>query len=129
MPSMRIAIAATFTAEPLADSLRFWIDKLELPVTFQFADYNQVFQQLLDPTSALAGNKNGLNVLLLRLSDWERQASERRPKAMRHGVDGVHVVRDEAPCPDPWAARCRLGRNPPPPRRSGYALGWRARGR
>ncbi|MEZ4662209.1 MAG: FkbM family methyltransferase, partial [Caldilineaceae bacterium] len=35
-----------------------------------FAPYNQIFQQLLDPASPLANNKNGLNVLLVCLEDW-----------------------------------------------------------
>ncbi len=67
-----IAVAATFTAEPLADSLRYWTRELEIPARIEFAPYNQVFQQLLDPTSKLAANARGLNVILLRWEDWER---------------------------------------------------------
>jgi len=68
----QIAVTATFTAEPLADSLRFWTEKLELPVEIQFAPYNQVFQQLLDPASRLRSNQQGMNVVLIRFEDWER---------------------------------------------------------
>lgn len=64
-----IAIAATFTVEPLADVLEFWRRTLEMPARIAFAPYNQVFQQLLDSTSVMARNRTGLNVVLLRWED------------------------------------------------------------
>ncbi|HEU4508037.1 MAG TPA: amino acid adenylation domain-containing protein [Pyrinomonadaceae bacterium] len=67
-----IAIAATFTAEPLEDSLKFWMDQLDLPSNIVFGPYNQVFQQLLDPSSLFAKNEHGVNVVLLRFEDWLR---------------------------------------------------------
>jgi FkbH-like protein len=68
-PAAKLAIAATFTAEPLEDPLRYWMKELELPVEIEFAPFNQVFQQLLDPASVLAKNTRGANVLLIRLAD------------------------------------------------------------
>lgn len=65
-----IAISATFTAEPLEDSLNFWMQKLAIPAKVAFAPYNQVFQQLLDPASLLANNKQGVNLILVRFEDW-----------------------------------------------------------
>ncbi|MCA1587039.1 MAG: HAD-IIIC family phosphatase, partial [Acidobacteria bacterium] len=65
-----IAIAATFTAEPVEAVLTFWSRTLEMPFSVSFAPYHQVFQQLLDPTGVLARNRAGLNVLLLRWEDW-----------------------------------------------------------
>ena len=68
-----IAITSTFTAEPIKESLDFWIKELGLSATVEFAPYNQVFQQLLDPLSLLSTNTNsGVNVLLLRFEDWLR---------------------------------------------------------
>ncbi len=66
-----IAICGTFTAEPIEEPLRFWLDELEISARIKFAPYDQVFQQLLDSQSDLATNRNGLNVLLIRLNDWE----------------------------------------------------------
>jgi hypothetical protein len=43
-----IAIAATFTAEPLSASLQYWLDQLKIPAKIEFAPYNQVVQALLD---------------------------------------------------------------------------------
>ena len=68
-----IAISATFTAEPVEESLRFWIDELGWRDAIRFAPFNQVFQQLLDPASLLAANRSGVNVLLVRPGDWGPQ--------------------------------------------------------
>ncbi|WP_208345332.1 HAD-IIIC family phosphatase, partial [Aetokthonos hydrillicola] len=69
---LRVAIASTFTAEPIQESLKFWMQELKIPHRIEFAPYNQVFQQLLDPTSLLSKNQNGINVILIRLEDWLR---------------------------------------------------------
>jgi len=71
---MTIAVAATFTAEPLEQSLTFWMQEQGIPARIDFAPYNQVFQQLLDPSSLLATNHNGLNVVLVRLEDWQNES-------------------------------------------------------
>lgn len=68
----RLAIAAGFTAEPLGETLAFWMKELGLSFDIGFAPYNQLFQQVLDPASLLATNQNGINVVLLRFEDWTR---------------------------------------------------------
>ncbi len=70
-----IAVTATFTAEPVEDALAFWMKQLQTPARIEFAPYNQVFQQLLDPTSLLRQNESGVNVVLLRFEDWQRYAN------------------------------------------------------
>jgi FkbH-like protein len=65
-----LVVTANFTAEPLEESLRFWMDELGVGCQIGFAPYNQVFQQLLDPGSLLAGNQAGMNVALIRIEDW-----------------------------------------------------------
>jgi amino acid adenylation domain-containing protein/FkbH-like protein len=71
--SQTIAIAGTFTVEPLEEALRYWMTALEISAAITFAPYNQVFQQLLDPASDLSRNERGLNVLLIRLEDWQAE--------------------------------------------------------
>jgi FkbH-like protein len=73
-----VALTATFTAESLAEPLRHWMKELELPATVEFAPYGQVFQQLLDPNSLLRRNQRGLNVVLVRLEDWQHQQAAGR---------------------------------------------------
>lgn len=73
--SLNLAISATFTAEPIEPMLAFWMHELGLHGMIQFAPYNQVFQQLLEPTSLLTRNKSSqnesaINILLIRLEDW-----------------------------------------------------------
>ncbi|MGA9567228.1 MAG: amino acid adenylation domain-containing protein, partial [Candidatus Korobacteraceae bacterium] len=64
-----IAIAATYTAEPIKEPLEFWLSQLGMPPNVKFASFNQVFQELLDPASLLASNQYGANVVLLRMED------------------------------------------------------------
>ena len=74
------AVSATFTAEPIEPCLGFWTSRLGIPGRIEFAPYNQVFQQLLDPTSLLAKNDRGANVLLVRLEDWLRFRHDLKPR-------------------------------------------------
>lgn len=65
----RIALAASFTAEPIEPFLQFWARRLKTPMETAFAPYNQIVQTLLDPGSVFASNRRGVNVILLRASD------------------------------------------------------------
>jgi amino acid adenylation domain-containing protein len=64
-----VAIASTYTAEPIQEALEFWLQQLGLPVKIAFAPFNQVFQQLLDEASLLGRNRFGADVVLLRMED------------------------------------------------------------
>jgi FkbH-like protein len=89
-PSRQVlAVAASFTAEPLAESLNFWAKKLDLPLEVVFAPYNQVFQQLLDPASLLGKNEQGVNLILLRFEDWLRFDTHYHVEA---GLSEVNLV-------------------------------------
>ena len=69
----KVVIAANFTAEPVEDTLKFWGNHLSAPIDADFAPYNQVFPQLLDPGSTFHGNRDGINMILLRLEAWARR--------------------------------------------------------
>jgi FkbH-like protein len=68
-----IRLAATFTAKPLLPVLDFWCMELGWSAATELVPYNQVYQELLDPHSALSSNRSGLNVILLRFDDWLRE--------------------------------------------------------
>jgi FkbH-like protein len=85
-PPFRLAIAATFTAEPLEETLRYWERELHWAIDVQFAPYNQVLQQLLDPASLLGANRNGLNLVLLRLEDLASPNTEPTPAVTAEGI-------------------------------------------
>jgi FkbH-like protein len=67
----QILIAATFTAIPLEDSLKFWTSELGLPHQVAFAPYQQLFQTLVDPAGSFASNPTGANLVMFRLEDLE----------------------------------------------------------
>ncbi len=105
-PSATLCVAATFSAEPLADSLNFWADQFATPIDLTFSPYNQTFQQLLNPASAFHRNADGANVVLLALEDWTgsrlspRRVSEERAQqcfgdrprhVLPNGLDIVHL--------------------------------------
>ncbi len=69
---LKIAVAASFTADPVLETLAFWMRELGLNAAIEFAPYNQVFQELLNPGSLLSQNHGGMNVILPRLEDWLR---------------------------------------------------------
>jgi FkbH-like protein/FkbM family methyltransferase len=71
--SLKFCIAASFTAEPVEDSLKFWADRFGLSADVQFAPYHQIFQQLLEEKSAFRKNEGGINVILVNLEDWIAQ--------------------------------------------------------
>jgi amino acid adenylation domain-containing protein/FkbH-like protein/non-ribosomal peptide synthase protein (TIGR01720 family)/FkbM family methyltransferase len=67
----KVLILATFTSEPIEDSLSYWLKEIGVNYSIEFAPYNQVFQELLNPASLLANNQNGVNLVLVRFEDWE----------------------------------------------------------
>jgi FkbH-like protein/FkbM family methyltransferase len=94
-PKLDICIAASFTAEPVEDSLQFWADRFGLSGNVQFAPYHQIFQQLLDKESAFRRNDDGINVILLNLEDWiarDEPASLRFDRQKLEKSDGLRCV-------------------------------------
>ena len=71
-----VVVAATFVAEPLEPSLTWLLEQLGLKEAISFAPYNQVFQQLLTPTSEIALNTGGISALLIRFEDFVRDLTE-----------------------------------------------------
>ncbi len=74
--SATLAIAATFTVEPLLPALSLVLEESGLSLAPRCAPYNQIFQELLAPTSVLALNSGGANLVLLRIEDFVREVSE-----------------------------------------------------
>src|SRR5690606_32236886 len=69
-----IRVVSRFTAEPLEDPLRFWMRFLERDLSLSFAGFNQVFQELLHPTSEALAQK-GINLFLIRSGDLREATS------------------------------------------------------
>ena len=59
------------------------MEELGLSYDVEFAPYNQVFQQLLDPASVLAANRTGYNLALVRLDDFGPSQLEENVATLR----------------------------------------------
>ncbi|MCX6624663.1 MAG: HAD-IIIC family phosphatase, partial [Acidobacteria bacterium] len=93
----RIAIAASFTAEPLAPVLAFWAAHLGTAFAVRFAAYNQILQTILDPAGEFASNPHGLNTVLLRLEDLGQFAGGAGRDELRANLDHLaHALHDTA---------------------------------
>jgi catechol 2,3-dioxygenase-like lactoylglutathione lyase family enzyme len=73
----KIVVSSTFTADPIADVLSFWSQKLHVedstaPHDVVLTDFNSVFQQLLQPASEFCLNTTGtgMNVVAFRFDDF-----------------------------------------------------------
>ncbi len=89
-PTFRIAISASFTADPIRPILEFWGRQLNSAFDVQFAPYNQIEQTLLDPGSVFGQNHHGVNVVLCRYEDlgqfetWDDAALRQLELNARH---------------------------------------------
>ena len=89
---LNIVVAGTFTVLPVKRPLEFWMDRLEISAEVTIAPYAQVMQELLNPTSSLARNRSGANVLLIRLEDWAEDVTEVQ-SAAREFTAALEVLR------------------------------------
>ena len=64
-----VTLCGTYTLDPAAEAVGFWLDFLGLDATVRMAPYAQLFQQLLDPSSAVRSNRSGANAVLVRWAD------------------------------------------------------------
>jgi non-ribosomal peptide synthase protein (TIGR01720 family) len=86
LPSLRrhrIAIAASFTADPIREPIGFWFDFLRLPVDLRIAPYGQVLPELL------GGGPDDAVVCLIRWEDWLRHREVADLDAAAAFLDGV----------------------------------------
>ena len=65
-----IAVAATFSCEPVGKWLRFWLEKLGVRAEIRFAPHGTLQHELVKPTAAV--RRADAFVALLCLSDWQR---------------------------------------------------------
>ena len=72
MVTSSVAVAATFSCEPLGRWLAFWLERIGLDPSYAFAGYGQLEHELRRP-QVLSGAR--ASVGLLRFADWQRDAS------------------------------------------------------
>lgn len=97
----RVVVGGTFTVEPLAATLDFWLDDLDLPYSVRFAPFAQVMESLLDPAS-LMRSASDHNCLFVRLEDWLGDGSSSSPERLV-----AHTELFVRACSE-YAVRCRV---------------------
>jgi acyl carrier protein len=94
-----LAVAATFTAEPLAGPLEVWLaDLAPRAPAVALAPYGQLFQALLDPAGPLRRNRGGWNAVLVRAEDlWRDRAAPPDDQTLdRHAEELAAALRAAA---------------------------------
>ena len=76
MFTKKLIISSTFTADPLQEVIKSISSLLWQSFDLEFSPFNQVFQQLIDPSSLLSQNQKGCNFVLFRFEDWLRDNIE-----------------------------------------------------
>lgn len=82
-----IVVSATFTAEPIEEYLNWWSNKFDEKTRVHFSQYNNIFQELLDPNSLTSKNK-GINIFLIRFEDWIRDKHHSLESEKRKVLEG-----------------------------------------
>ena len=100
-----IAIAASFTADPILPPLKFVLSSAGLELPPECAPYNQIFQELLTPASLLATNGGGVNVLLIRIEDFVQ-------KSIKSEVDPLYLERTRRELSDALAQFATRAKSP-----------------
>jgi FkbH-like protein/FkbM family methyltransferase len=90
-PADRISlvVSATFTADPIAEHLDWFLRQGGIEADISFAPYNQVFQQLLDDDS-ISSRNDGANVVLLRFEDLIRGRTDLGEAELVAALDDAH---------------------------------------
>lgn len=99
-----VAIAASFTAEPMLPALRFILGKAGLAMGVECAPYHQVFQELLSGDGLLSSNEAGVNLILVRLEDFLRDVKELE----RAQTVLFETTRDLTKALEPYAKRAQV---------------------
>ncbi|HEY0844904.1 MAG TPA: amino acid adenylation domain-containing protein [Noviherbaspirillum sp.] len=83
-----LAIAASFTAEPVAQAVSWWLSQFACPTAVRLAPYNQCLQQLGAAQSVL--NDADLGVLLFRFADAARDLGTMTVEEARSRLDAQY---------------------------------------
>ncbi|APR77521.1 Peptide synthetase [Minicystis rosea] len=84
-----VAIAASFTADPIERPLRMLLDRSGIEHRVALAGYDQVQRELCDRAGLFAQNRDGVDVALVRLVDLSHARAHGQPpsiEAVRRGA-------------------------------------------
>jgi FkbH-like protein len=91
---LTVAVAASFTPDLVKPAIEHWLGELGIAHLVTLAPYNQLFQELLDPTSLFGRTRGGINVALIRLGSFARREGEGHARAGRGGESAEALDRN-----------------------------------
>jgi oxalate---CoA ligase len=94
-----VAIAATFTLDPLLPALRFALQEAGFSFDVRVAPHHQLFQELRSSTGLLAANAGGIDVIIMRFEDFVRNvenAAEAQAVIRQTASELRNALRDHA---------------------------------
>ena len=92
--AVRVVVASSFTAQPLAGAMKIWGRAYGLELECEFAGYNQIAQTLLSGDSPFAGNGTGVNVVLVDASDRVFESAGQAGGALEELLGAIEVARE-----------------------------------
>ncbi|ASS70206.1 type I polyketide synthase [Bacillus atrophaeus] len=90
-----LAVCSNFTADPIVPYLKWWGKQFDIQLDVKLSPYGQVFQELLNEESLLSRQKNGANLLLIRLEDMAGDAGlslEERISHLQYNSDELLAI-------------------------------------
>jgi FkbH-like protein len=101
---LRVAIAGSFTVQPLGPVLAWWLETIGLGADLVWAPYGQPFQALLSRDGALRANRGGVGIVLVRRCDLDvaataHDASAGLAAALRASLQASGAPHVVAVCP------------------------------
>lgn len=72
----QLNITGTFTTDLIKKGLDFWFKKARISSEIRYVGFNQVFQQLINPSGEFNHNRNQINCVMIRLEDILLKGSE-----------------------------------------------------
>jgi FkbH-like protein len=106
---LRVAIAASSTAQALAPTMRVWGRAFGLELDIEFAGYNQIVQTLLELDSHFAKNESGVNIVFPDPSDRAFDSARAEPD----GVEELFAAVEAWIARQPQASQTLVGTLPP----------------
>jgi hypothetical protein len=105
---LRVVVASSFTAQPLATTMKVWGRAFGLELECEFAGFGQIGQALLSADSPFRANSSGVNVVLVDCSD-RIFASEQAAGGIADLLNAI----DEWKTRQPAGAQTLIGTLPP----------------
>ena len=88
---LRVVVAASSTAQPIATTMKVWGRAFGLDLDCEFAGFNQITQTLLSETGPFASNAQGVNVVLVDPTDRIFDAAEQAASGAEELLGAIEV--------------------------------------